>query len=291
MHAHFALDAAFALPLCKLLRIPLIVSIHGYDITYSDATFRATAGGRLLLRRRKSLMERTSLFLCISEFIREKAIECGYPREKLWVNPTGIDLDSFQPDTVAARENLVLFVGRLVEKKGCIHLIRAMRSVQRRCPSANLVVIGDGPLRDELEKLAAAILPGQYAFLGAQPVEEVLAWLRRARVFSVPSITAANGNAEGLGMVFCEAQAMGVPVVSFDSGGIAEAVIHGETGFLVTEKDEASLADRISELLEDSPLWQEMSWKGQLRMKERFDLKAQTEILEAKYVEVLAAAS
>jgi glycosyltransferase involved in cell wall biosynthesis len=207
------------------------------------------------------------------------------------VHATGIDLDIFDPDAVEARQDVVLFVGRLVEKKGCAHLIRAMRSVQERRPSATLIVLGDGPLRSELEALAAELLPGRYRFLGAQPVEQVRAWLQRARVFSVPSVTAANGNTEGLGMVFCEAQAMGVPVVSFASGGIAEAVVDGETGFLVAERDEAGLAAKISALLAGGPAWAAMSRKGRLRMKEKFDVKVQTEILEAKYDEVLAAHS
>jgi colanic acid/amylovoran biosynthesis glycosyltransferase len=291
MHAHFALDAAFALPLCYTLRIPLVVSLHGYDITHSDRAMHATSGGRLFLRRREELFAQADLFLCISHFIREKALERGYPKEKLWVHSVGIDLDSFSPGEGNERNEVVLFVGRLVEKKGCVHLIRAMQSVQKRRPLAQLVVIGDGPLRSQLQDLAEFTLPGRYMFLGAQPANVVRSWLRRAMVFSVPSITAADGNAEGLGMVFCEAQAMGVPVVSFASGGIPEAVLDGATGYLLPEHDEKSLAQKICTLLENRTLWAEMSILGQKWMAAKFNLKVQTEMLESKYDEVLAAAS
>jgi glycosyltransferase involved in cell wall biosynthesis len=291
LHAHFALDAAFALPLRSALRIPFIVSLHGYDITYSDKKMHASSGGRLFLRRREDLFARADLFVCISEFIREKALQRGFPKEKLWLHSTGIDMESFSPGAWNEREELVLFVGRLVEKKGCVHLVHAMQSVLQNRPSAQLVVIGDGPLRSRLQDLAAHILPGRHTFLGTQPPHIVRTWLRRAMVLSVPSVTASDGNTEGLGMVFCEAQAMGVPVVSFASGGIPEAVVNGATGYLVPEGDDIGLAARICALLEDRTLWARMSMLGQSRMEKKFNLRVQTELLEAKYDEVLAAAS
>jgi glycosyltransferase involved in cell wall biosynthesis len=136
-----------------------------------------------------------------------------------------------------------------------------------------------------------SLLPGHHLFLGAQPTSVVHSWLRRAKVFSVPSVTAANGDAEGLGMVFCEAQAMGVPVVSFASGGISEAVLHESTGYLMPERDERRLAEKISLLLQDQALWSKMSLRGREHMAGKFDLTAQTGILEARFDEVIAAAS
>lgn len=287
LHAHFALDAAFALPLCSRLCIPLVVSLHGYDITHTDEAMRETAGGRLFLRRRQELFLQTDLFLCISEFVREMALARGFPENKLWVHSTGIDLDLFRPETGPLRQEFVLFVGRLVEKKGCAHLIRAMQEVQRRHPLAHLIVIGDGPLLAELRALAQATLPGKHAFLGTLAADVVRDWMRRSMVFSVPSVTAADGNAEGLGMVFCEAQAMGLPVVSSRSGGIAEVVDDGETGYLVPEREEADLANKICRLLEDRALWTKMSRLGRQKVADQFNLKVQTAKLEAKYEEIL----
>jgi glycosyltransferase involved in cell wall biosynthesis len=292
MHAHFALDAACALPLLTSLEIPLVVTLHGYDVTNSDAVFRQSRGGRLYLRRRPELFARVHTFICVSEFIRQKAIEAGFPRDRLWVHSIGIDLETFQPsqDSGTARQNgspLVLFVGRLVEKKGCIHLLRAMRVVQERHPGTRLVIIGDGVLRPALERAAHELDLTQCSFLGIQPAHVIRKWLETARVFSVPSVVAANGDAEGLGMVFCEAQAMGVPVVTFASGGIPEAVEDGFSGLLVAEKDEAALAQGIATLLEDEALWHRMREHGMKRMAEKFDLRKQTDLLEAKYDEII----
>ena len=287
MHAHFGIDGAFALPIQSKLKVPFVVSLHGYDVTTSDEAMRCSRSGRLYLRRRAELFARAELFVCVSRFIRDQAIERGYPPEKLWVHSIGIDIDRFQRDSITERQPIVIFVGRLVEKKGCTHLIGAMRAVQQAMPAARLVVIGDGPLRPNLEMQAAHTLTGEYTFMGAQPPDIVQSWLRKAKVFCVPSVTAANGDREGLGIVFCEAQAMGVPVASFASGGIPEAVIHGETGFLSAERDEVGLAQSICRLLRDRALWEKMSHRGQQSMRQYFNLRLQTEMLESRYDQVV----
>src|SRR5690606_4339309 len=123
---------------------------------------------------------------------------------------TGVDVCEFTPDPGVQREPIVLFVGRLVPQKGCDLLLRAMRTVQQRVPEARLIVIGDGPERGRLERIAAASMSG-VEFLGSQPHWVVKQWLNRAHVFSVPSVTTESGRTEGFGMVFVEAQAMRVP--------------------------------------------------------------------------------
>lgn len=161
-----------------------------------------------------------------------------------------------------------------------------MSSVQTVNPEIELVIIGDGPLRSTLEKLAEELLC-KYRFLGVQSPKDVHAWMNRALVFSVPSITAESGDSEAFGLVFAEAQAMGLPVVSFASGGVAEAVAHGETGFLAAERDWKALADYVLQLLKDETLWQQFSQKGQERVSSLFDLYHQTCALEDIYDSVL----
>ena len=118
-----------------------------------------------------------------------------------------------------------------------------------------------------------------------QPPDLVLTWMNKAKVFSVPSITAKSGDSEGFGMVFAEAQAMGLPVASFASGGIPEAVADGETGLLTHERDSEGLAACILRLLEDQELWQRLSQNGQERVRTIFNLHAQTRVLESLYQE------
>jgi colanic acid/amylovoran biosynthesis glycosyltransferase len=285
IHAHFALDGIEALPLARHLGIPLVVSLHGYDVTTDDGGLRRSIPGFFYLLRRRQLWDQADMFLCVSEFIRSKAIEAGFPKEKLRVHYTGVNCDTFRPSS-QEREEVVLFVGRLVQKKGCAYLLDAMAQVCVTNPSTRLIVIGDGPLRSELQAQAAR-LNVPVDFLGSQPPAEVRGWMSRASVFCVPSLEAENGDSEGFGMVFAEAQAMGTPVVSFQHGGLPEAVDDGVTGLLVPERDTAALAGAIKRLLGDPELWRRFSERGAARIRESFSLDRQTQLLEDIYQSVL----
>jgi glycosyltransferase involved in cell wall biosynthesis len=276
-----------ALLLQRRLRIPLIVTLHGYDVTSSDESLRTTAAGRAYVARREELWKRAHLFVCVSEHIRQKALERGFPEHKLWVHRIGIDLGGCTPAPLRNREPVVLFVGRLVEKKGCIHLIRAMARVNAKLPGTRLVVIGDGPLRGELEREARERLQSA-AFLGTRPIAEVRSWMQRARMLVAPSVVAKNGDAEGLPTVLCEAQAMGLPVVAFRGPGVDEAVVDGDTALLVNPLDEEGLGAAILRLSQDAFLQARLRAAGRRHAEEYFDLRRQTELLEDKYDEVLS---
>lgn len=283
IHAHFATDACAALAIQERLRVPLIVTLHGYDVTSDAEALRRLVAGREYLRRRRALWTRASAFVCVSESIRQRALESGFPEEKLWVHAIGVDVEFFRPNG-APKEPLVLFVGRLVEKKGCAHLLRAMRRVESRMPEARLVVVGDGPLRVALEAEARDTLT-RCEFLGAASAEVVRDWMGRAALMAVSSIMAENGDSEGLSTVVCEAQAMGLPVVGFRGPGIE--VVDGETGLLVSERDEHALAEAILTLLRDGALAARMGEAGRKRVERLFNLRGQTALLEEKYDEVL----
>jgi colanic acid/amylovoran biosynthesis glycosyltransferase len=286
LHAHFALDGAAAMPIAKHLKIPLIVTLHGYDVTSDESSFRKFEEGRLYLRRRESLWKHASVFLCISQFIRERAIQKGFPRSKLRVHYTGIDLSLFAANGGERDRNLIVFVGRLVEKKGCERLLESLALVRNEHPTVRLIVIGAGPLETKLrEKVTAEHLP--CTFLGAQPQKVVREYLARARLLCVPSLTAANGDSEGLGMVFAEAQAMGTPVVSFLHGGIDEVVLRGRTGLLANEGNILELAKNLLLLLREDDRWSRYSEQGARWVREAFDLRKQTEQLEEIYQAVL----
>jgi glycosyltransferase involved in cell wall biosynthesis len=287
IHAHFGPDGALALPIARALGIPLLVTFHGYDALVTDeAARRSFYTHRMYLRRREQLKETASLFIAVSQFIAKRLRRLRYDSARTTVHYIGVDPDTFVPDPGIRREPLVLFVGRLVEKKGCIYLLRAMELVQAKRDQVRLVVIGDGPLRESLEDQAAGGLR-QAEFLGSRPSEEVRSWMSRASVLCVPSVVARNGDAEGFGMVFIEAQAMELPVVSFATGGVPEAVLDGETGFLLPEGDWRGLADRILTLLDDRDLAQRLGRQGRTRVREQFDLHKQTALLEQIYRQVV----
>ena len=282
IHAHFGPDACNAIALSRALKLPLVTTFHGYDVTVSEDRLPA-----LYVRRMNRLKRHGAKFLCVSEFIRNRVIAKGFPEEKTVVHYTGIDTDCFAPHPGISRSPIVLFVGRLVPKKGCEYLVRAMSRVQEIVPDVKLVVIGDGPRRHELEQQAAMTLK-RFCFLGTQTPSVVKNWMNRATLFCTPSVTAESGDAEGFGMVFAEAQAMGLPVVTFASGGIPEVVADGLTGFLVPERDSEALASRLLLLFSDRALWHGFSNAGRARVKALFDIRKQTALLEDIYESVLA---
>ncbi len=286
LHAHFAIDAAEALPLARRLAIPLVVTLHGYDVMASDQTHGASRRGRLYLARRSRLFREASLFLCVSEAICRRAIERGFPAEKLRVHAIGIDVTQFHPPPRLEPAPAILFVGRLVEKKGCAHLIRAMSEVRRVLPEARLVVLGDGPERVRLEAEARR-WGSQAIFLGVQDGEQVRQWMASSRVLAVPSITARDGDAEGLPTVLYEALAMGLPVACFRTSGIPELVRDGVEGLLADEGDEAGLAANLLRICQDDGLAMRLGQAGRRRVEQAFELGAQTAALEAIYAELI----
>jgi len=292
LHAHFGPAGLRALPLARALGIPLVVTFQGYDATVYDEFARASKhyAHRAYVRRRKVLERGATLLIAVSNFIRGEMIRQGFGGDKILVHYVGVDTESFCPNPSVRREPIVLFAGRLAEKKGCQYLIRAMARVQSQSPHTELVVIGDGHLRPELERLAAQSLR-RYRFLGFQPPELVKNWMNRARVFGAPSVRTRTGDAEGYPNAFAEAQAMGLPVVSFASDGVMEAVAHGETGFLAPERDIEVLAYHLHKLSADEKLCAQMGAAARTRMFTQFNLRVQTRKLEAIYREVIAGIS
>ncbi|HIK18188.1 MAG TPA: glycosyltransferase [Leptolyngbyaceae cyanobacterium M33_DOE_097] len=287
IHAHFGVNGALALPIAKKLNLPLVTTFYGLDATLDQA--KATQNSlttRAYFRRQVALKRETRLFIAVSDFIRQKLLTQGFPPERVITHYYGVDTQLFQPGPNAVREPVVLFVGRLVEKKGCEYLIQAMAQIQVSQPEVKLVIVGDGRLRAELEAIAAQQLRN-YSFLGIQPPEVCRQWMQRSQVIVVPSVTAANGDAEGLPTVVLEAQAIGLPVVATVHAGIPEAVIHAETGMLAPERDWQQLANCILHVLNNSDLWQRLSQQAQKRVRQHFDLCKQTQRLEKLYEQVL----
>lgn len=292
VHAHFGSDGGLVLPLCRRLHLPLVVTFHGYDATWATPAWQTIRSQgdlfrALLLHKRDRALVAADRIVAVSQFIRQQLLARGGHADTIVVHYIGIDRQLFQPCSNQRREPTVLFVGRLVEKKGAVYLMRAMASVQRQLPGVNLVVIGDGHLRSHLQALAAQ-LSVRAQFLGKQPPGKVRHWMNRAQVFCAPSTVARSGDAEGFGMVFAEAQAMGLPVVSFATGGIPEAVIHGETGLLAPDRDVAQLTKNLVRLLDDADLRRRFAQAGQAHVAANFDLRKNTHRLETIYDSVIA---
>jgi colanic acid/amylovoran biosynthesis glycosyltransferase len=281
LHAHFGPGGCEVSSTARALDIPLVVTLHGYDVTSADDNLPA-----LYVRRRRDLQRTAARFICVSEFLRTEALKKGFPPEKTIKHYTGVDTAFFRADASLPRWPVVLFVGRLVPNKGCEYVIRAVAALQESRPDVKLVVIGDGPLRTQLEEQSSAALQN-YEFLGAQPPEAVRSWMNRAKVLSVPGIQAESGITEAFGMVFAEALAMGLPIVSSAIGGVPEIVADGQNGFLVPERDWKALASKMLLVLENQDLWDRFSRLGKQRVDNMFDLRKQATLLENIYDSVL----
>lgn len=283
IHAHFGTDGLKMLNLARALRLPLITHLRGYDVTRSRAALLASGrpGWSRYALQRGRLMDHGDLFLAVSDALRKQAIALGFPAKRTRTHYNGVDLGRFQPGKRPREPGTVLHIGRLVEKKGTADLLAALASIA----GVRLIVIGDGPLRAQLQRQAGA-LGVKAQFLGAQDAGEVAEWMRRATLLVAPSVTARDGDAEGLPNVVVEGAASGIPVIATRHSGIPEAVEDGQTGFLVKEGDRAGLAARIGTLLDSADLRREMGFAARALAVERFDRVRQADRLEAIYDEV-----
>ena len=285
VHAHFATDGLLALPLADALGVPLVTTLHGYDVSRSRG--RMLSSGRLswinyALRRRR-LMEEGRLFLAVSDAIRTRALAQGYPAERTLTHNLGVDLGRFGADPGAAEAGLVLHVGRLVEKKGTALLLDAFARLPSQA-GAELVIIGDGPERSRLERRCSELgIGSSVRFLGELPRDEVAAWMRLAWLFVAPSVTARDGDSEGLPTVVIEAAASGVPAVGTHHAGIPEAIRDGQTGLIVPERDTEALARSMARLLDSAELRHRMGAAARALAEDRFDSARQNAVLEEHY--------
>lgn len=279
--AHFGPDATLILPTVHRLGIPLVTYFHGFDATMSDEYARRSFFlHRRYLRRRPALQREGRLFLAVSGFVRRRLLDQGYPPYRTHVMPIGVDTDVFSPGKEAAREPVVLFVGRLAPEKLAAHAIRAARVVQQVRPDVELVVLGDGPERNTVERLAQS-LGCRSRFLGMVSQTQVRDWMRRAMILCVPSVPLPSGEEEGFGLVAAEAQACALPVVGYRTGGLGEAVSSGETGLLLPPGDLDGLSRALAHLVDDSTTRRGMGLAGVERARRLFDATTQVRSLES----------
>lgn len=290
IHAHFAIDGVYAMKLAKELDVPLIVTLHGFDVTRSlkDMLLDFKPSFYNYVINKKELFERADKFICVSDFIRQRAIEAGFPEKKLITHYIGIDVEKFSFREKILDDQIILHVARLVEKKGTTYLLKALAQVKENIPNVKLVIIGDGPLKAKLEDETKELgLQKNVDFLGVQPNIVVQKWLEKASLMCVPSIVAENGDAEGLGIVNIEAASKGVPVVAFSSGGIVEAIVDNETGYLVEEKNYLELSQKLITLLKDRDLCRRFGENARKFVEINHNQSKQNKILESIYTELL----
>ncbi len=281
LHAHWSLTAWLVADLTRSLGVPLLVSLHGSDLT-------RPRGLRAAIARR--LARQAMRLVVSSERMAARLHEAGVGRALVTVVPYGLAPEPREPpDRQAAREalglpaeaTLVLHIGRMVPVKNQPMLLRAFARIADEFPRAQLILAGDGPERPRLERLAKASgLRERVAFPGAVSTAEVRTWLAAADVFALASRN------EGYGQVVREAMSAGRALVATAVGGVPEVVEHGRTGLLVRGGREADFAGALRALLTDAEMRRRMGRAARERIREKgLDWDAHAARLEMIYTD------
>jgi phosphatidylinositol alpha-1,6-mannosyltransferase len=233
----------------------VLASTHGHEVGWSMLPV-----ARSVLRR---IGDGTDVVTYVSRYTRSRFASAFGPAARLEYLPPGVDTERFRPDP-AARARLrdhyglgqrptVVCLSRLVPRKGQDALIKALPAIRRRVDGAALVIVGGGPYLETLRKLADEHAVAEHVtFTGGVPAAELPAHYALADVFAMPCRTRGAGmDVEGLGIVFLEASATGVPVVAGLSGGAPETVQHNKTGLVVDGRSVDEVAESVTELLSD----------------------------------------
>ncbi|GAA2485206.1 glycosyltransferase family 4 protein [Streptomyces gobitricini] len=243
----------------------VVATTHGHEVWWAR-----TPGARALLRRIGTEVDTLTWLGASTRRPIEAALVPGARTARL---VPGVDTTAFHPfldgGPMRARYGLhrrpvVLCAARLVPRKGQDTLIRALPWIRRVLPDAMLLLVGDGPYAAELRRLAQAEgVVDAVVFAGGHPHHALPSFYAAADAFAMPCRTRRRGlEVEGLGIVYLEAAASGLPVVAGDSGGAPDAVREGETGYVVDGRSVAATADRLSRLLLNPELAREMGEKG-----------------------------
>ncbi|MFZ4130829.1 glycosyltransferase family 4 protein [Streptomyces cellulosae] len=259
----------------------IVATTHGHEAGWAQLP-----AARQLLRR---IGESTDTITYLGEYTRSRIARALTPEAaaRMVQLPPGVDEKTFHPgsggDEVRARLGLtdrpvVVCVSRLVPRKGQDTLIRAMPAILAAEPDAALLIVGGGPYEKDLRRLAADTgVAASVRFTGSVPWSELPAHYGAGDVFAMPCRTRRGGlDVEGLGIVYLEASATGIPVVAGDSGGAPDAVLDGETGWVLPGTSPTETADRITTLLADPELRDRMGRRGREWVEEkwRWDLLA-----------------
>ena len=229
--AEYGPTAVTVMDACREAGVPLISQFHGFD-AYRDSVLTDLGPSY------KHLFQASAAVVGVSKHMFDQLITLGAPRERLFHNACGAEIGELASAAVEGAAPRFVMVGRLVEKKAPFVSLLAFSSLLKDVPEAELVIIGDGPLKGPCQQLAKALgVDRRVTFKGAQPHNVVMDTLAGVRCFIQHSVRAPDGDMEGTPVGVLEAMGMGLPVVATRHGGIQDIIADGETGLLVDEYD------------------------------------------------------
>ena len=281
IHAHFGQEGFRCLAAKRETGVPMVTTFYGMDVSHLPRQ-------KVWQKRFKRLFDEGELFLAEGSYMAQQLVNIGCLPERVRVQHLGVDLEKIPfvlPREQMNERPVVLTYAVFREKKGLVYAIQAFAKIANAYPLAQLRMIGDGPLRGELEiEINKLGLQDRVTLLGFLSHEAALDELRRATVLLYPSVTAANGDTEGGAPVaLIEAQASGTPIVSSMHADIPEVAPHERCGLLFPERDVMGLATGLDALLGNEALRLQMAKAGRVHVEAEHNLKIQAEKLEKIY--------
>jgi colanic acid/amylovoran biosynthesis glycosyltransferase len=248
----------------------VITVFHGYDISQYIQQY-----GRNVY---ENLFKKGDLFLPISERWKNELISLGCREDKIKVHHMGIDPQKYNPAHRKSQNSdkiKILTIGRFVEKKGIRYGVEAVGSVMKEHANIEYGIIGDGPLRNEVESIIFNMnLRGKVKLLGWKSQEEIIDYIKDTDILLAPSVIGQDGDQEGIPVVLMEAMGMGLPVVSTYHSGIPELVQDNVSGFLAPERNVSVLAEKLKQCIDSRDKWPEIGMAGHKTVMENFNINS-----------------
>jgi glycosyltransferase involved in cell wall biosynthesis len=265
LHVHWWVPGGFAVWPANAGGVPVVLTSHGTDLFLLDRfpAARSVAG---------PIFRAAAQVTVISSPLVSRVERLGVGADRITVLPMPVSAERFAPPIHEVRHpGRLLFVGRLIERKGAEYAVRAVAELRRRGRAVRLTIIGDGPERTKLVALVAELGIGDVVDLaGALPHDAIADHYRTASMLLMPAVTDWKGEQEGFGMVLVEAMASDLPIVATRSGGIPDVVTDGQTGLLVPERDPAALAGAAARLLDDPAFATRLAEAARAELERRF---------------------
>lgn len=281
IHAHWIIPQGLVVALAKqfhLVRAPVVCTSHGADLFAMN--------GPLLSRLKTWILSSCGVITVVSNIMKKKVLQLGVDEDRIRVISMGVDLATrFTPADDGQRSgNEILFVGRLVEKKGVLDLLHAVRKIADQHDGVTLLVIGGGPQKEMLEQAARSLgISDRVNFMGPLHSEELVRYYRRAAVAAFPFTVARGGDQEGLGLVLIEALGCECPVVASDLEAVKDVIIPERNGLLTRPGDRNGIAAAILHLLQEPVLAADMASRGRQYVLSRFNW----DIVAARYADLM----
>jgi len=272
--AEYGMVGASVYTACKLANVPLVIHFHG-----ADAHHKPTV--EYYGECYKKAFEYADAIIGVSGDMIDALIKLGAPAGKLILNPYGVDTVKFPRIDIAHSSRNFLSVGRFVEKKSPSSVINAFKLLTQQYPDAHLWMVGSGPLYDEAMALIQNLsLTDKVTLTGVLSAKEIQKLMQEMRCFVQHSVTAADGDMEGTPNTILEAGASGLAIVSTLHAGIKEAVINGETGFLVAEHDIEAMAGHMMTIAGNVELANRLGAKEAAHIRENYEMSSRINVLD-----------